>query len=135
MPELVVDLAELKKRSEENFSSFSEFTRKVKEIPVTQFDELAHPIVAEVTTQIDCTQCGNCCRYQEPGLDTQEMERLAEKKNMELEDFKNDFVAWYREGVSFLFKSPVHFWMEIYVQFIRIVHIPVPIFRDFTVRG
>jgi|SRR5687767_5130229 len=112
MPELVVDLEELKKRSEENHSAFGEFAKKVKEIPVTQFDELAHPIVADITSQIDCTQCGNCCRHQEPGVDAEEIERLAKKKNMTAENFKNDFVAWNKEGVSFLFQKPCTFLSE-----------------------
>jgi uncharacterized protein len=109
MPKLVIELEELKIQSAEKALEWDEFAAKVKQVPVTRFDQIAHPIVEEISSQIDCTQCGNCCRYQEPGIDHSEMERLARHKTISTEAFKNEFVAWDREGVSFMFQKPCTF--------------------------
>jgi Fe-S-cluster containining protein len=109
MHKLVTNLEELTSQSEEKISAFEEFASKVKAIPVTQFDAIAHPVVEEITSKIDCIQCGNCCRHQEPGIDNDEIEKLAKCKNMSVEGFKNDFVAWDKEGISFMFQKPCTF--------------------------
>jgi Fe-S-cluster containining protein len=109
MDKLVIDLEELKKRSEEELPAFFDFAKKVKQIPLSRFDEIAHPIVKEITSKIDCTQCGNCCRHQEPGVSEDEIERLSTCKNIPVKEFKDQFVAWDKEGISFLFQKPCTF--------------------------
>ena len=109
MEEIIRDLQFIANKSLNNKDEFELFKRMVKTIPVTKFDEMAQPIVEKITAAIDCKQCGNCCRHQEPGVTNDEMEILAEKKNITVEDFKDKFIAWDKENVSFLCVKPCTF--------------------------
>lgn len=109
MSGLVVDLELISLKSKEDKDAFEQLRSKIKTIPVTQFDAIAHPIVEEITNKIDCTQCGNCCKQQEPGVTVEEMDALATIKNISVDEFKDRFVAWDREGVSFLCNKPCTF--------------------------
>ena len=78
-----------KEKSEEN-AAFKFF---LKRIPSKQIDELLIPISEEITKQIDCTQCGNCCRHLEPGITDEEAGKLASLKGMSKEIFIRDFTG------------------------------------------
>lgn len=109
MKEIVVDLDHIKKVSSDNGAFFSEFKSRVKKIPIKEFDQLALPIINEVTSGIDCTQCGNCCKIQEPGVTEEEITVLANISKMDVPEFKNKFVAYDHQRVSFLCKQPCIF--------------------------
>ncbi len=109
MENLVIDLALIKEKARSDQASFQEFKQSVKKISIMQFDALAHPIVNEITQAIDCTQCGNCCRSQEPGVTMDEVEKLARLKELPVENFKDQYIAWDREGISFLCVKPCTF--------------------------
>lgn len=107
--DLVIDLKIIETESKLKSKEFVSFKQVVKKIPLATFDEIAHPIVAEITSKIDCTQCGNCCRYQEPGVSEEEIEVLAKQKNISTENFKERFVATDKENISFLCVHPCTF--------------------------
>jgi len=106
---VVLDLDIIKRLSTENESDLLLLIDRIKKISVKQFDFIAQPIVENITQQIDCTKCGNCCRHQEPGVENDEIERLAACKNISSEVFKNEFIAWDKDGVSFMFQKPCTF--------------------------
>jgi len=109
MKKLIIDLDYIKKASLKSESLFKEFKSRAKMISVKQFDELAEPVLNEITESIDCTQCGNCCKIQEPGVTEDEIKVLANIRKMNLSDFRNKFVAYDHEQVSFLCKQPCMF--------------------------
>lgn len=86
-PENLPDLTKLKESENNSFRSF------IHELPSKQIDFTLNVIVPEVEKNIDCTQCGNCCRHLQPGLSEEEISRLASLKNMSDDDFKNQFTA------------------------------------------
>jgi Fe-S-cluster containining protein len=69
------------------------FRNFIHALPSKQIDFTLDVIIPEVEKNIDCTQCGNCCRHLQPGLSGTEISTLATKKNMSDEDFKNQFTA------------------------------------------
>lgn len=109
MKELIIDLKVIETQSKLKADEFTSFKTAVKQIPLSKFDEIAHPIVEEITSQIDCTHCGNCCRYQEPGVSEEEIIILAEQKNISTESFKEQFIATDKENISFLCVQPCTF--------------------------
>lgn len=109
MSEIILDLDKIKQCATEKNSDLLLFFEKVKKISVNEFDKIAHPIVEELTQKIDCTQCGNCCRHQEPGVTTEEIKQLASCKNISSKDFKNEYIAWDKDGISFMFRKPCTF--------------------------
>lgn len=54
-------------------------------------DEMVHQLDKEITSMIDCTACGNCCKKLEPELSTDEIERLSKLKNESPEQFKQKY--------------------------------------------
>ena len=70
---------------------------------------MAHPIVESITAAIDCKKCGNCCRYQEPGITDEEINILAVQKNMSTKVFKDKYVAIDKQSISFLCEKPCPF--------------------------
>lgn len=94
----------LKEKQVENIF-FKKFLRNV---PSASVDEKVKVLNAEVSSVVDCTQCANCCKQLEPGLDTHEIERLALRKEMMAEDFKQMYVAFDGES-QFLKTKPCMF--------------------------
>ena len=74
-PEKIKGLAE--ERTEENWS-FRLFL-KSSDLPGRRIDSLVHRHYREVASQIDCRQCGNCCRNVQPLLTERDVDRLAVK--------------------------------------------------------
>ncbi len=109
MPELELDLLKIETLSNERKQDFFNLKEAIKKVSVNKLDEIVHPIVDSITKKIDCTQCGNCCRYQEPGVNDDEIKRLARCKNTSVEEFKNEYIAWDKEGISFMFNKPCTF--------------------------
>jgi hypothetical protein len=61
----ISELAE--KRAEENWE-FRSFLKQV-DLSRQELDAIVHQIVDEVTEQIDCTKCANCCKQIRPVLE------------------------------------------------------------------
>jgi Fe-S-cluster containining protein len=79
------------------------FKKHLREWSSLVIDEHIHRIYQEVQHEIDCTQCGNCCKNLEPGLDENEVPMLADATQMELMDFKSKYVAF--DGVAYFLKT------------------------------
>ncbi len=62
-------------------------------------DAHIHRLYAEVSSQIDCLQCANCCKKLEPGLEANEIERLALANKQAVEEFKQQFIAFDGEAL------------------------------------
>jgi Fe-S-cluster containining protein len=112
MKDIITDLAYIQNSSLQSGSLFKEFRANAKKISLRHFDELAAPLVEEITQKINCTQCGNCCKMQEPGITEEEIGKLADLKKMNAADFKTSFVSYDHQQVSFLCKQPCIFLDE-----------------------
>lgn len=109
MNTLELDLQHIKQYAIRHQNDFRNFRAQVKKIPVTDFDQLALPIIQKITDAIDCTQCGNCCRIQEPGISQDELTVLAQQKGITPKEFSSQFVATDKDGIQFLCKQPCIF--------------------------
>ena len=50
-------------------------------------DKLFHEIYKDVFSQIDCTQCGNCCKEQKPSTPDEDILRIIRHLNITKEEF------------------------------------------------
>jgi len=64
-----------REKEEENWK-FRSFLKQL-DIDIEKLDAIVHQITTEVTSQIDCTECGNCCKHVRPELDTEDITRFA----------------------------------------------------------
>jgi hypothetical protein len=56
------------------------FKKHLRNYSSATVDEKIHALNKQVSAQIDCTLCANCCKKLEPGLEYHEIENLAQKK-------------------------------------------------------
>lgn len=107
--ELTISLQEISDAAQKNRQETELLTRRIKRTPLNQLDKIAAPVIRSVTSRIDCTRCGNCCRVQEPGVSKEEISRLATLSHQPVEEFKNERVAYDKEGTAFLCQQPCSF--------------------------
>jgi Fe-S-cluster containining protein len=51
-------------------------------------DNIVHRLHAQITPLIDCTSCGNCCRFLTPKLSAEDINVLAQMENISPDDYK-----------------------------------------------
>jgi len=56
-----------------------------------RIDRIVHRLHKEITGQIDCTLCGNCCIELQPELHQEDIEVLADLENITSEQYKVDY--------------------------------------------
>lgn len=62
-------------RREENF----QFRAFLKGQDSDKVDSIVHRLNREISNQIDCTSCGNCCKMMKPSVTEKDVDRLANK--------------------------------------------------------
>ena len=77
--ELETDIKKIKKLAARHNDENWEFRSFLKASPMgsKKLDSVFHRHCEEVTTGIDCTKCGNCCREALPALSPLDIKRLA----------------------------------------------------------
>ena len=91
---------------EENFR----FRRYVKErVDGRRLDKLVRELHAEVAGQIDCTQCGNCCRESSPTLTKADASRMAKATGLAAKAFTDSFLSRDDDGDTVFNARPCPF--------------------------
>jgi len=75
-------------------------------------DNLVHQINETVTAQIDCTQCGNCCKTLMINISAIEAKTVAAHLQITLTDFEEQYVEKGSNGMMIMNKMPCHFLKE-----------------------
>jgi len=75
------------KRENENFR----FRALLKSKDSDKVDEIVHQLHKEITQQIDCTLCGNCCIQLKPRLNEKDIVELAQLENISSEKYMEDY--------------------------------------------
>lgn len=72
-------------------------------------DATVRRLDAEITPQIDCTACGNCCRSLIIHTEKAEHERVAKRMDMPVKDWEAAYVETSLGGSTVLNHIPCHF--------------------------
>lgn len=77
--EIETDLIRIEQLAEENDDENWAFRSFLKQLDINRqdLDAIVHQITDEVTAQIDCTTCGNCCQKIKPVLDLFDISEFA----------------------------------------------------------
>jgi len=70
-----------------------------------EIDAMVHRLYNEVSKQIDCLECGNCCRKQSPVLSEKEIVRLAEYLKKTKEDFTAEYLKYDESERGYTFSN------------------------------
>jgi Fe-S-cluster containining protein len=96
------------KRNEENweFRSFLKFI----DMETAELDSLVHSLYKDVSLQIDCTKCANCCKEMKPALKKEDINRFSTGINIPVEEFMDKYIERGEDKTDFYFnKKPCPF--------------------------
>ncbi len=106
--DLELDLEKIERlgkiREKENLRFRTYFKQKNDE----KIDEIVHQLNREISNQIDCTKCGNCCKKLKPGITFKDLEILSQKLNITPLQIKNNYTET-DEGELFFKNLPCSF--------------------------
>jgi len=101
------DPAKIKKLAKEKEYENMEFRLFLKQIDMSpeEVDKVVHRIYREVSSQIDCAACRNCCKELVPALHKEDIERLSKVMGMSVDQFTEQYVEQDEFG-DHTFKKP-----------------------------
>ncbi len=106
---LQTDLKEIKEIAAEKEPENDRFRIFLKQQDGAQIDALVHQFNDEVTAQIDCTQCGNCCKSLMINVTDEEVESLAVNLQTDLAAVKEKYIEESEQGRMIINTIPCHF--------------------------
>lgn len=92
-------LSILKEKENFRFRSF------LKKLDSRRIDKIVHLLHKEITNQIDCQECGNCCHSLTPIVTPEEITRLAALENITEETFETLYLELDRFQESKFLKA------------------------------
>ena len=80
-----------KKKWDENWK-FRSFL-KGYDITIERLDAIVHRFYEQLSSEIDCTACANCCKQVTPILDREDIERLSDSTGISISQFKKQYLV------------------------------------------
>jgi Fe-S-cluster containining protein len=109
----VTDLSTISLNAEKNEKENLRFREFLQQRDSAETDEIVFKLNDAITPQIDCTQCGNCCRSLMINVDDADAVRLSTHLQLEKEDFYNRYVERSSQGsLAVMNTIPCHFLHE-----------------------
>ncbi|HUI32503.1 MAG: YkgJ family cysteine cluster protein [Dysgonamonadaceae bacterium] len=96
-----------KLREDENF----EFRAYLKGEDLDKIDKIVHRLNIEISNQVDCTTCGNCCMKLKPCITDQDIMKLSHRLNLSPQQIKVDYIE-IDEGEQYFRNLPCSFLKE-----------------------
>jgi len=81
----------------------------LKQRDSVQVDEMVHSLNRIISAQIDCTQCGNCCRSLMINVEPDEAKNLAAYLDVPAAEFKHAYIEESEQGQMVINTIPCHF--------------------------
>jgi uncharacterized protein len=106
---LVTDLDEIKNLSAERETENDAFRVFLKSSDGKVIDTIVHKLNDNITPQIDCTACGNCCKSLMINVTKQEADNLAAHLQTTVQNLKEKYIEESSEGQMVVNKIPCHF--------------------------
>ena len=106
---LITDLYKITLLAADKEVENDHFKNFLKEQDREQIDSIVHQLNEEITPQIDCTHCGNCCKSLMINVTAGETESLAGHLNMDVADVKEKYIEISNQGQMIINTIPCHF--------------------------
>lgn len=95
---LVTDLTFIAEASRKNEAANEQFKTVLLQQESEYVDALVFELNNEISGQIDCTQCGNCCRTLMINVEKEDADRLAKHLHLPVKSFENKYIEKSSEG-------------------------------------
>lgn len=106
---MITDLKIIKRLAEEKQDENDLFRNFLKQQNNESVDSLVHAINDSVTPQIDCTQCGNCCKSLMINITNHEAILLSKHLQISETELKDKYVEQSEQGQLIMNTIPCHF--------------------------
>ena len=100
---IIATAAEQKEEENENFKSF------LRSQDETIIDALVHSLNKQIEPQIDCTQCGNCCKSLMINVEEKEANELSGHLHLTRDEFDEEYIEKGSGGMMIINTIPCHF--------------------------
>lgn len=105
--DIKTDINEIKKLSkikeDENWR-FRSFLKRCN-IPFKKIDSSVHRLYREISSQVDCKTCANCCKEVHPVLDQKDIEKFSKGLGISAVQFKDQYLVKEQDSEKFVFKK------------------------------
>ena len=109
MKNLVTNLQLINSVAVENAAENDDFRIFLKNMDSRQVDIHVHQLNNTISPQIDCTQCGNCCKSLMINITTDEATALATHLDMDVPALTKKYIEKSNEGQLIMNTIPCHF--------------------------
>ncbi|MBC7887436.1 MAG: YkgJ family cysteine cluster protein [Ferruginibacter sp.] len=106
---LLTDLKKIETIAAEKEDENDRFRIFLKQQDEEYIDSIVHALNEQITAQIDCTQCGNCCKSLMINVSTEEIALLATEFQTSPADVKERYIEESDEGQLIINSIPCHF--------------------------
>jgi uncharacterized protein len=108
---LETDLKKIEQLSKQREKANWEFRcfLKQSDYSVKEIDSVVKDLYTEISSQIDCTKCANCCKIIHPVLSEADIKRLARHQGLSCVQFKLRFVTTDEDHDSVFNQTPCPF--------------------------
>ncbi len=107
--QIITDLKRIKVLSADKEMENDNFRVFLKHQNGLDIDFVVHRLNDEITPQIDCTQCGNCCRSLMINVTSEEASALSNRLQLSLSDTKAKYIEESEQGQLIMNTIPCHF--------------------------
>ena len=106
---LNTNLQAIKQIAADNEAENDLFKIFLKQQPTDQIDGIVHQLNNTITAQIDCTQCGNCCKSLMINVTPTEAEKVANALQLSITNFKQKYIEESQAGALVINSVPCSF--------------------------
>ena len=78
--------------------------KKLKKLGNAELDDLIHPLHEKYEEEIDCLECGNCCKSISPAMKDRDIERVAKYLKVKPSELVEEHMEIDEEG-DYVFRS------------------------------
>jgi Fe-S-cluster containining protein len=103
------DLIKIRNISQEREDENWYFRTFLKGFDIKDLDSVVHKLFKQVSEEIDCTACGNCCKKMQPTLKKKDINKLSISLNITPDQFIAKYVNKDKDGESKLNQLPCPF--------------------------
>lgn len=92
------EIAKLKHNATKNKKAHTRLIQQLKKLKPYDVDELFNTEHENVFEEIDCLQCGNCCKTTPPLLLNEDINRISKHLNLSVKNFMEKYVVKDDDG-------------------------------------
>lgn len=107
--DLQEEIRNLKENAQRKKKLYQRTLQELKKLRSFEADELFHTAHETVFSEIDCLQCGNCCKTTPPLLLNEDINRVSKQVQQPVASFMKNFVIRDEDGDMVFNRTPCPF--------------------------